>query len=92
MNKFKAFKAAVRRITRYRQARYVLYAFIYFVWLPLRYLSILLMGWITAIIEETRDTAVSMVGEYRDLARILKQERANAQLDRDNRAATEIKE
>ena len=49
-------KQAMHRATKYRAVRYVLYGLIYFVWIPLRYVLALLLGWIAAVIEETRET------------------------------------
>lgn len=75
MNKL---KQAVHRATKYRPVRYALYGLIYFVWIPPRYVLALLLGWIVAVIEETRETTEALADEYRTLAHILKKERETA--------------
>lgn len=75
MNKL---KQAMHRATKYRAVRYALYGLIYFVWIPPRYVLAMLLGWIAAVIEETRETTEALADEYRTLAHILKKEREAA--------------
>lgn len=68
-------KQAMHRATKYRGVRYMLYGLIYFVWIPLRYVLALLLGWIAAVIEETRETTEALADECRTLRKIVKRER-----------------
>lgn len=77
----KRVRKALNFLAKYRAWRYALYAVIYFVWIPLRYPLVLVLGWIAAVLEETRETTEALVNEYRTLACILRQERKNAKHD-----------
>ena len=76
-------KQAKQWATKYRAVRYMLYGLIYFVWIPMRYVLALLLGWIAAVIEETRETTEALADEYRTLAHIVKKEREAAKHEED---------
>ena len=76
-------KQAQHWATKYRAVRYMLYGLIYFVWIPMRYVLALLLGWIAAVIEETRETTEALADEYRTLAHIVKKEREAAKHEED---------